>query len=116
MNFENKRQLKRRKLRDEISVSIQRSGSLISGVLLDMTSMGMLILANERLEAFVPIKISIELPNPIQGQKLLLLEGVTKWSKSDSLSKGFMVGLELIVDNSKLSDQLHLFMERYCEI
>ena len=62
MNFENKRQLKRRKLRDEISVSIQRSGSLISGVLLDMTSMGMLILADERLEAFVPIKISIELP------------------------------------------------------
>jgi hypothetical protein len=55
MNFKKKRQLKRRKLRDEISVSIQRSGSLISGVVLDMTSMGMLILANETPEIRLPL-------------------------------------------------------------
>lgn len=111
----NKRRLRRRKLKDEIYVSIN-GGLNTAATLVDLSEQGLLLLADEQIDAYTVSELIISLPDTIQGQSEIRVQGVSKWSKVDMETEKYLTGFELVIEEAKTETKLHLAMERYCEI
>ena len=113
--MENKRKLRRRKLKSHITIMI--SGvTEYSGTLIDLSEQGLLFLSDKNMETYTAHDLVISSPDTILGHKEIHVQGVSKWCKEDPETENFLIGFELLIEDAKIENRIHLLMERYCEI